>query len=157
MLAAVWRTPDVKRDPVQRLRELCLALPEATEKEAWGTPTFRVREKIFAMVDDHHHGQERLAVWCKAPPGVQEILINADPKHYFRPPYVGPNGWVGVRIDLPIDWAEIEDLVTQSYRMTAPKRLLALLDGEKEPEKPTPKARTTSRRPRPKAGERHAK
>ena len=114
-------------DPLPRLRSLCLALPEATEKVAWGEPTFRVRDKIFAMYDNNHHGAGHIAVWCKAPPGVQEILVSADPKKFFRPPYVGHKGWIGVRLDRKVDWDEIADILEDSYRMTAPKRLCAAL------------------------------
>jgi hypothetical protein len=116
------------RDPLGKLRALCLALPEATEKEAWGEPTFRVRGKIFAMYDNSHHGADRVAVWCKAPPGVQEILVAADPKRFFVPPYVGHKGWIGVRLDLDVDWEEVEDVLADSYRLTAPKRLLTSFD-----------------------------
>jgi hypothetical protein len=113
---------------LQRLRAICLALPDATEQVFGGhtTPTFRVRDKIFAMFsEDERDG--RFALWCKAPPGAQGILVGADPERFFAPPYVGPKGWIGVRLDCPTDWGEIADLVTDSYRMTAPKRLVARL------------------------------
>ncbi|MEZ5905283.1 MAG: MmcQ/YjbR family DNA-binding protein [Geminicoccaceae bacterium] len=111
-------------DPIEQLRAICLALPEATEKEAWGDPTFRVRDKIFAMPK---RGDGRLSVWFKAPSGSQEILVGADPDTFFRPPYVGHKGWVGMRLDNGPDWAEVETLVRRSYRLTAPRRLIALL------------------------------
>ena len=82
--------------PIDRLRKICLALPEAEEKEAWGDPTFRVRDKIFAM---EKRGDGRISVWCKAPEGSQMVLVGADPKRFFVPPYVGHKGWVGVRLD----------------------------------------------------------
>ncbi len=113
---------------LERLRAICLALPEATEKEAWGQATFRVRNKMFGMYVDNLHHDGRAALWCKAPMGVQEILVGAAPTRFFVPPYVGRNGWVGVRLTGDIDWDEIADLVADSYRMTAPKRLLARLD-----------------------------
>ncbi len=113
-------------DPSEQLRELCLALPEAAEKEAWGDATFRVRDKIFAMVKQ---GDGRLSVWCKAPDGFQQVLIESDPDFYFRPPYVGHKGWVGLRLDDSPDWAAVENTVRQSYRLIAPKKLTALLDG----------------------------
>ena len=115
------------RNPLGKLRTLCLALPQATEKDAWGEPTFRVGGKIFAMFSNNHHGDGRIAVWCKAPPGVQEILVGADPERFFVPPYVGHKGWIGVRLDRPVDWEEIADILADSYRMTAPKRLAAAL------------------------------
>src|SRR5262245_39222256 len=115
--------------PVQRLRTICLALPEATEKIAWGEPTWRVRGKLFAQLDDHHHGAEHLAVWLPAPLGEQEAMIFTDPERFFRPPYVGPRGWVGVRIDGRPNWAQVASLVEQAYRQVAPPRLLASLGG----------------------------
>ena len=107
-----------------RLRAICLALPEATERETWETPTFRIRDKIFAMFSPDEGVP---AFWCKAPPGAQAILIGADPKRFFRPPYVGHKGWIGVRLDGGIDWTEVNDLVRRSYTLTAPKRLVARL------------------------------
>jgi predicted DNA-binding protein (MmcQ/YjbR family) len=118
----------MKNDPLRQLRKVCLALPEATEKVAWGEPTFRVRDKIFAMFTDNHHGDGRVSLWCKAPPGVQEVLVGADPRRFYVPPYVGHKGWVGVRLDVKVDWDEVADMVKDSYVMTAPKRLAALLD-----------------------------
>jgi predicted DNA-binding protein (MmcQ/YjbR family) len=115
-------------DPLKRLRAICLALPETTEKEAWQTPTFRVRDKMFGMYVDNHHGDDRIALWCKAPAGVQEIVVGADPKRFFVPPYVGPKGWIGLRLDIDVDWDEVADFVRDSYRLTAPKRVLTLFD-----------------------------
>jgi hypothetical protein len=112
-------------DPIGRLRTICLALPETTEQETWGAPTFRVRGKIFAMP---RQDDGRVSFWCKARPGVQTILVGSDPAQFFVPPYVGHNGWVGVRLDTDVDWDEVTELIEESYRMTAPKRLAALLD-----------------------------
>jgi hypothetical protein len=103
-----------------RLRAICLALPEAIERETWEIPTFRVRDKIFTMFTADAGTP---ALWCKAPPGAQTILIEAAPARFFRPPYVGHKGWIGVRLDSAVDWDEVADLVQRSYRMTAPKRL----------------------------------
>ena len=108
------------KDPVARLRAICLALPDTTEKVAWGEPTWRVRERLFAQLDDHHHGAEHLAVWLPAPLGEQEALVARDPSRFFRPPYVGPRGWVGVRIDGRPRWSEVAMLVAQAYRHVAP-------------------------------------
>jgi predicted DNA-binding protein (MmcQ/YjbR family) len=108
-------------DTLVRLRAVCLALPEAVEKETWENSTFRIRDKIFAMV---HASDGRPGVWCKAPPGAQTILVMAAPDRFFRPPYVGPKGWIGIWLDGPVDWVEVADLVGRSYRMTVPKRLL---------------------------------
>lgn len=109
-------------DAIERLRAICLALPETTEKHTFGGPTFRVRDKIFAMPRDD---DGRVSVWMKAPPHSQEILVGADPDRFFAPPYVGPKGWVGMRLDDAPDWAEVAALVTRSYRLIAPKRLAA--------------------------------
>jgi predicted DNA-binding protein (MmcQ/YjbR family) len=109
------------RTPVDRLRAICLALPDTTEKVAWGEPTWRVRGRLFAQLDDHHHGAEHLAVWLPAPLGEQEALVQKDPARFFRPPYVGPRGWVGVRIDGRPNWAQVMTLVEQAYRQVAPR------------------------------------
>jgi len=126
--AARPKRPISTRTPVQRLRAICLQLPEATEKIAWGEPTWRVRGKLFAQLDDHHHGADHLAVWLPAPLGEQEAMIFTDPARFFRPPYVGPRGWVGVRIDRRPNWAQVATLVEQAYRLVAPPRLLSSLD-----------------------------
>ncbi|HEX4764761.1 MAG TPA: MmcQ/YjbR family DNA-binding protein [Lichenihabitans sp.] len=109
----------------ERLREICLALPQAHEKEAWGDPTFRVRDRIFAM---EKRGDGRLSVWVKAPEGSQTVLVGADPDRFFAPPYVGPKGWVAMRLDPSPDWDEVAGLVRRSYRLVAPRRLARLLD-----------------------------
>ncbi len=116
--------------PLTRLRKLCLALPEAHEVEAWGEPTFRVRNKLFAMyaASNNHHGAGRPAVWCKAAPGNQSLMVRADPGRFFVPPYVGPSGWVGVWLDRNPDWAEVRELMSDSYRLIAPRKLTVLLD-----------------------------
>ncbi|MEV4841192.1 MmcQ/YjbR family DNA-binding protein [Nonomuraea sp. NPDC049486] len=115
-------------DPLERLREVCLALPEVTERLSHGEPTWFVRgKKTFVMYADHHH-DDRLAFWCAAPPGAQEELVAHDPARFFRPPYVGHRGWLGVYLDVEgVDWDEIAELVTDAYRQTAPKSLLARL------------------------------
>ena len=116
-------------DPLPRLRALCLALPEVTEKLSHGEPTWFVR-RTFVMYADHHH-DDRLAFWCAAPPGAQEELVAADPVRFFRPPYVGGRGWLGVYLDVEaLDWAEIGEIVSDAYRQVAPKKLLARLGRE---------------------------
>ena len=113
-----------------RLRRICLALPEATERAMFDHPAFRVRDRIFAM---QVATDERPSVWCKAPPGSQAVLVGADPARFFAPPYVGPKGWIGIRLDdvadlapgLAPDWAEVAVLIRRSYRLVAPKRLAA--------------------------------
>jgi hypothetical protein len=111
-------------DPVDRLRALCLAVPEVTERISHGEPGWFVRGKRqFVTLDDHHHGADRLAFWCAAPPGAQEELIAQDAQRFFRPPYVGHRGWVGVRIDGDPDWDEISEIVRDAFRQVAPKSL----------------------------------
>ena len=99
------------------LRAICLPYPEAVEAEAFGTPTFQVRSKNFAMV---HKPDARVSVWCKAPPGAQEAYIASEPERYYKPPYLGP--------ECDPDWDAIAEIVDESYRLIAPKRLVALLD-----------------------------
>lgn len=115
--------------PLGRLRKICLALADAHEVEAWGEPTFRVRNKLFAMyaAANNHHGGGRPAVWIKAPPGNQDLMVRTAPDRFFVPPYVGPSGWVGVWLDRGVDWDELTELLRDSYRMTAPRRLLSKL------------------------------
>ncbi len=111
----------MRRAPLDRLREICLTLPEAIERETWEIPTFRVREKIFCMYPSHEDGA---AIWCKAPAGSQAILVGADPARFFVPPYVGHKGWVGMMLTKRVDWREVAVVVERSYRLTAPKKLL---------------------------------
>ena len=111
---------------LDRVRELCLALPEASEKLSHGEPTWFVR-KVFVSFADRHH-DDRVAIWCAAPPGAQQARVSADPTHYFVPPYVGGRGWLGVYLDVPVNWDEVADVITDAYRQIAPKRLLAQLD-----------------------------
>jgi hypothetical protein len=136
--------PDpVQPDLVRRVREICLALPEVTERPSHGSPAFFVRDKKqFVMLwPDGHHDDRFPHLWCAAPPGSQAELIAADPERFFRPPYVGGRGWIGVRLpggDAPSSgsggqsasaWAEIAELCEDAYRAIAPAKLVALLDG----------------------------
>lgn len=111
--------------PLTRLRKLCLALPEAHEVEAWGEPTFRVRNKLFAMyaAPGNHHGAGRPAVWCKASRMNQSMMVEAEPDRFFVPPYVGPSGWIGVWLDAAVAWEDLDDLLRDAYVLAAPKRL----------------------------------
>ena len=115
----------VDDDALERLRDICLAFPEASEQGGVGRPTFKVRQKIFAM---RHLMDGRLSVWLKAPPGAQGALIQTSPDIFFMPPYVGRHGWVGAFLDADLDWDQLADLIEDSYRITAPKRLVAQLD-----------------------------
>jgi hypothetical protein len=118
------------RSPLDRVRALCLALPEAHEVEAWGEPTFRVRNKMFAMYADagNHHGKGIAGLWVKATHVNQDLLVRSEPARFFVPPYVGPSGWVGIRLDARPDWDVVAELVRDAYRLIAPKKLLAHLD-----------------------------
>jgi hypothetical protein len=115
-------------DSLETLRRLCLALPGTSERPSHGEPTWFVGKKVFVNFADHHH-DDRLAFWCAAPDGAQEALVAAAPERFFRPPYVGHRGWLGVWLDVPVDWDEIAGLVVEAYRTVAPKRLLASLEG----------------------------
>ena len=115
-------------DPLERLRALCLALPETTERLSHGEPTWFVRDKkTFVTYADHHH-DDRLGFWCAAQSGVQEALLANAPDRYYYPPYVGHRGWLGVRLDVPVDWDEIRELVVDAYRVIAPQRLVAHIE-----------------------------
>lgn len=112
------------QDPLEKLRKLCLALPETTERISHGEPTWFIRgKKVFVMYSDHHHN-DRLGFVCAAPDGAQEMLVGTDPERFYVPAYVGHRGWLGVYLDVPgVDWDEIADLVVEAYRVVAPKRL----------------------------------
>jgi hypothetical protein len=112
---------------VELLRRLCLSQPETTEKLSHGEPAWFVAGKQFANTADHHH-DDRLSVWCAAPEGAQEMLVKADPKRFFRPPYVGHRGWLGVYLDIEVDWGEMAIIIERAYRRVAPRRLLGELD-----------------------------
>ncbi len=114
---------------LERLRRICLALPEVNERLSHGSPTFFVRDKkTFVSYLDDHHGDGRLAIWVAAPPGVQATLVDEEPERFFVPAYVGHRGWVGVRLDRDLDWAEVAGIVADGYRCVAPKTLIARLD-----------------------------
>ncbi|HJS72635.1 MAG TPA: MmcQ/YjbR family DNA-binding protein [Acidimicrobiia bacterium] len=115
-------------DSLEEVRRICLSFPESSERLSHGEPTWFVRErKVFVTYADHHH-DDRLGLWCAAPPGVQEQLVETDPEHFFRPPYVGHRGWVGVYLDLPVNWAMVAALIEDAYRTVAPSRLVKRLD-----------------------------
>ena len=120
------KTAKAARDPLVRLRAICLAPPEAHEVEAWGEPTFRVRNKLFAMHSSAstHHGAGRNGVWIASTHVTQDLVIRAKPDRYFSPPYVGPSGWIGRNPE----WTEIAELLRDAFRLKAPKRVAAKLD-----------------------------
>jgi predicted DNA-binding protein (MmcQ/YjbR family) len=115
-------------DALARLRAICLALPEAGEKLSHGEPTwFAGKGKVFAMYDNFHHGAPHASVWLPAPPGLQEALIESDPKRFWRPPYVGHKGWVAIVLDTKPDWHVVAGLVEQAFRFVAAPKLVAKL------------------------------
>lgn len=121
-----------ERTPLERVRALCLALPETSERLSHGAPTWFVREKkTFVMYLDDHHGDGRLALWCAAPLGVQGSLVREEPDRFFRPPYVGHRGWIGVRLDRSLDWDEIGGVVLDAYCQIAPKTLVRELQSRR--------------------------
>ena len=111
--------------------------------EAWGAPTFRVRNKLFAMyaAAGNQHGAGRPGVWCKAAPGNQALMVRAAPSRFFVPPYVGPSGWIGIYLDESPDWDEVRELLADSYRLIAPKRLVAAMSGERADVRARPRRR----------------
>jgi hypothetical protein len=111
--------------PLERVRELCLALPETNERLSHGSPCWFIRDKrCFVMYLDDHHGDGRLALWCAAPDGMQRALVDSAPEHYFVPPYVGHRGWLGVRLDRDLAWDEIAGAIEDAWLEVAPKRLV---------------------------------
>ena len=119
-----------RNDPLSRLRAICMGFPDAVEKISHGEPAwFAGKGKLFASLDDHHHGAPHLSVWLPAPLGAQEALIESDPKRFWRPPYLGYRGWVAVVLDTKPDWEVVAELVEQAYRLVAHPKLVAKLDG----------------------------
>ena len=121
--------PSEREETLSRLRALCLALPETSERPSHGAPTFFVREKrSFLTVMTNHHGDGRFAIWCAAGEGVQRMLVEADPERFFVPPYVGHRGWLGVRLDRGLDgdtaWDELAGIVEDAYAEVAPAKLV---------------------------------
>jgi hypothetical protein len=115
---------------IERIRAICLAFPEVTERLSHGTPAFFVRDKkafVYAWIGGHHD-HEFPHLWCAAPTGVQQELVASGPDRFFRPPYVGHRGWVGVRLDGTVDWAEVAETCEDAYRVIAPRSLVARLD-----------------------------
>lgn len=110
---------------VDRVRQICLALPGVTEKPSHGAPAFFVKKQFVMLWADGHHDHRFPHLWCAAPAGEQEALIASDPGRFFHPPYVGHRGWVGVRLDGDVDWAEVEELLRDAHRSVAPKSLRA--------------------------------
>jgi hypothetical protein len=116
------------QDCTARVRAICMALPEVTEKLSHGAPAFFVKKQFVMLWAEGHHDHLFPHLWCAAPPGAQESLVASKPKTFFRPPYVGGRGWLGVRLDGRVNWPEVEMVCEEAYRTVAPRTLLALLD-----------------------------
>jgi hypothetical protein len=112
-----------KRD-LERLRKLCLELPDTLEKVAWGEPTWRVRGKMFAMLDNHHHGAPDFSVWLKSDFETQRLLVDEDPGTFFIPPYQGKAGWIAARLDARTNWKGLAELISEAWTRAAPAKLV---------------------------------
>jgi hypothetical protein len=118
--------PKQRERALERIRAICLGLPETSERLSHGAPTFFVRDKrAFLMVLTNHHGDGRFAIWCAAPAGMQKMLVDADPERFFVPPYVGHRGWLGLRLDRAFDWDELAGIAEDAYAEVAPAKLVA--------------------------------
>lgn len=118
-----------RTDPLARVRAIALSLPHATERMSHGSASFFIGEKpTFVSFVDDHHGDGIVGIWCAAPPGEQQARVDEDPDRFFRPPYVGGRGWLGVRLDRVVADDELIEIITDAWRTVAPKRLLATFD-----------------------------
>jgi hypothetical protein len=117
-----------KRNVLARVRKIVGQWPETSDKLSHGSPTFWGGKKTFASIADNHHGDGRQALWIKSTRDAQDDLVAANPEIFFIPPYVGPSGWIAIRLDRGVDWGMVESLLEDGYRMVAPKRALKQLD-----------------------------
>ncbi len=115
-------------DLEERVRSICLKMPGATERLSHGSPGFFAGRQFVMLWADGHHDHEFPHLWCAAPPGAQQTLVDATPDRFFRPPYVESRGWVGLRLDGPVDWAEVEMVCEDAFRTVAPRKLVAQLE-----------------------------
>ena len=116
-------------EALERVRAICLGLPETNERLSHGSPAFFIRDKrVFVMFLDDHHGDGRLALWCAAAPGMQDALVAGAPEHYFVPPYVGHRGWLGLRLDRDVPWDEVAGVIEDAWLAVAPAKLIAQLE-----------------------------
>ena len=120
----------------ERVRRICCALPEVMEKRSHGAPAFFVKKQFVMLWPDGHHEDRFPHLWCAAPAGAQEALVGAEPGRFFRPPYVGGRGWLGVRLDGDVDWDEVAAICEDAYRVVAPARLVALLADDWREDRP---------------------
>ena len=112
---------------IEKIRTLCLAMPDVSERASHGRPAFFRGKRQFLHYMDRHHGDEHETIWCAAPEGIQEALVAGEPAHYFRPPYVGHRGWVGVRLDRDLEWDAVAGAIEEAYIHVAPPRLVETL------------------------------
>jgi hypothetical protein len=136
--------PKVKAEILAKVRDLCLSFPGANERPSHGSPCFFIQKgrSFLSMVDNHHY-DGRFALWCAAPDGMQRMLVDSAPDHYFVPPYVGPQGWVGVRLDRSATWDEIASVIENAYLAKAPEKLVA--QGRATPAAPSRGAKSRAR------------
>jgi hypothetical protein len=109
-------------EAIERIRRICLALPQTSERLSHGEPAWFVKGRLFATTADHHH-DDRFSLWCAAPEGAQEMLVQADPERFFRPPYVGGRGWLGVYLDNAgglVDWDEVAAILARAHAAVSP-------------------------------------
>ena len=109
------------------VREICMWFPETEEVVSHGSPDYRVAGKTFATYAINHHGDGHLALWLRSPPGAQSLYVDAEPEHFYVPPYVGPKGWLGMDLDRGLSWLRVADMVREAYVEVAPKSLTAQL------------------------------
>lgn len=114
----------MSKEQLERVRRICSGLPETTERLSHGEPTFFVKNKVFVMFADNHHNDGRIAIWLPVPPGFQASLIESQPAVFFKPPYVGVRGWVGIELDR-ISEQDLTYHIEVAWELIAPKRLLA--------------------------------
>jgi hypothetical protein len=112
----------------KRFRSICLGYPGTTERLSHGTPTFFAGKQFLTLWLDGHHDHQFPHLWCAAPPGAQEELVSTEPSRFFRPPYVGSRGWLGVRLDGTIDWNEMQGICEEAFRAVASRKLIKVLD-----------------------------
>ncbi len=121
------KCPMANLSPLDRIRSLCLKLPGTSEKISHGMPTFFAGKKVFVNWVNNHHNDGIVGIWCAAPAGVQEALIDEEPDRFFRPPYVGVRGWLGVRLEGEVDWDETASIVLDAYQCVATPTLIKQL------------------------------
>jgi hypothetical protein len=119
----------VSRSDIENgVRAICLALPGVTERASHGAPAFFAGRQFVMLWPDGHHDHGFPHLWCAAPPGAQADMVTTEPDRFFRPPYVGGRGWIGVRLDGDLDWEELAAMCREAFRTVAPRKLVAALD-----------------------------